>query len=186
MDRVPYPDNGGCPPGYSGGFGRGCCTAQSPIIVDVNGNGITLTDAERGVLFDISGSGTAKHLAWTVPNSDDAWLVLDRNGNGTIDDGAELFGNFTPQPIPPAGFDRNGFLALAEYDKTVNGGDNDRLITSQDSVFISLRLWQDVNHNGAPEQAELKTLRALGLISIELDYKTLGNLTSTGITLDMS
>ena len=171
MDPCSYPDNGGCPPGYSGGFGRGCCTAQSPIVVDVGGNGVNLTDAERGVLFDISGSGTSKHLAWTVPDSDDAWLVLDRNGNGTIDNGSELFGNFTPQPIPARGSDRNGFIALAEYDKTVNGGNNDGVITNQDSVFISLRLWQDVNHNGTSEQAELKTLTSLGLASIELEYK---------------
>jgi hypothetical protein len=139
--------------------------------VDVSGNGVNLTDAEHGVLFDISGTGTPKHLAWTVPDSDDAWLVLDRNGNGTIDNGSELFGNFTPQPVPPVGTERNGFLALAEYDKTVNGGNHDRVITNQDSVFTSLRLWQDVNHNGISEPSELKTLPSVGLTSIELDYK---------------
>ena len=152
-------------------MGRGCCTPQSPIVVDVSGNGIDLTDAERGVLFDISGVGTPKHLAWTLPDSDDAWLVLDRNANGTIDNGSELFGNFTPQPIPQTDSERNGFLALAEYDKTANGGNNDRVITNQDSVFTSLRLWQDVNHNGISEPSELKTLPSLGLTSIELDYK---------------
>lgn len=62
-------------------------------------------------------------------------------------------------------------IALAEYDKTVNGGNNDRIITPQDSVFISLRLWQDVNHNGTSEPSELKTLSSVGLTSIELDYK---------------
>lgn len=171
IDPCSYPDNGGCPPGYSTGYGRGCCTPQSPIVVDVNGNGVNLTDAERGVIFDISGRGTSKHLAWTEPYSDDAWLALDRNVNGAIDDGSELFGNFTPQPIPPIDSERNGFLALAEYDKTVNGGNNDRVITAQDSVFVSLRLWQDVNHNGISEPSELKTLSSVELTSIELDYK---------------
>jgi len=171
QDICTYPNNNGCPDGYSGALGRGCCTPQSPIVVDVSGNGVNLTDAEHGVLFDISGTGTPKHLAWTVPDSDDAWLVLDRNGNGTIDNGSELFGNFTPQPVPPVGTERNGFLALAEYDKTVNGGNNDRVITNQDSVFTSLRLWQDVNHNGISEPSELKTLPSVGLTSIELDYK---------------
>ena len=171
IDPCSYPDNGGCPPGYSAGYGRGCCTPQSPIVIDVNGNGVNLTDAERGVMFDISGNGTKKHLAWTLPDSDDAWLVLDRNNNGVIDNGTELFGNFTPQPIPPIGSERNGFLALTEYDNTLNGGNNDAVITTQDLVYVSLRLWQDLNHNGISEPSELKTLNSVGLKSIELAYK---------------
>jgi hypothetical protein len=171
MDPCSYRDTGGCPPGYSGAHSRGCCTPQSPIVVDVSGNGVNLTDADDGVLFDISGYGTTKHMAWTSPGSDDAWLVLDRNNNGVIDDGTELFGNFTPQLTPPAGAVKNGFLALAEYDKTVNGGDNDGVITPLDSVFTLLRLWQDLNHNGISEPAELKTLSSFGITTIELDYK---------------
>lgn len=56
LDPCTYRNNNGCPDGYSGGLGRGCCTPQSPIVIDVSGDGVNLTDAERGVLFDISPS----------------------------------------------------------------------------------------------------------------------------------
>jgi hypothetical protein len=137
-------------------------------LVDVLGNGFDLTDASGGVQFDAGGDGRPDLVAWPSPNSDDAWLVLDRNGNGTVDDGKELFGNFTPQAAAP---ERNGFLALAEYDKPENGGNSDSRIDSQDAIFGSLRLWRDTNHNGISEPGELHTLLSLGISAFSLDYK---------------
>lgn len=145
-----------------------CCC--SPILVDVAGDGFSLTSIEGGVRFDLDGDGLREMLAWTSAGADDAWLALDRDGNGTIDGGQELFGDKTPQPRPVKAL-KNGFLALAVYDDPAEGGNGDGMIDARDSVFSSLRLWRDANHNGLSEPGELHTLGGLGLTSIETDHK---------------
>lgn len=145
------------------------CSSASPIVVDMSGSGCRFTDVLGGVNFDINSDGRKEHLSWTEANADEAFLALDRNGNGQIDGGAELFGNFTAQPATP---DPNGFIALAEFDKSANGGNDDGMISASDAVFSSLRLWKDSNHDGASTPAELHSLTDYSMTAIELNYRT--------------
>ena len=148
------------------GCWQGMC--YTPILIDVNGDGYKMTNAANGVSFEVLPNFRLTKLSWTAENSDDAWLVLDRNGNGTIDSGEEQFGNATPQPWS---MEKNGFKALAQYDYVFYGGNEDGVINGRDAVFAKLQLWCDRNHNGISERDELSDLSAAGLFGIDLNYK---------------
>jgi hypothetical protein len=147
------------------------CTWTSPVVIDLAGDGFDLTDAANGVTFDIHGNGVPKQISWTSFNSADAWLTLDRNGNGLIDDGSELFGSASLQPRLTSGQSKNGFRALALLDSVGHGGNNDGRIDARDSLFSSLKLWQDRNHNDLSEPDELQRLSDSEFVLIELRYK---------------
>lgn len=139
-----------------------CSSIDSPLIIDMAGDGIALSSLAGGVSFDIDGDGAKNETAWTV-DADDAFLALDVNENGSIDSGAELFGNHS---IGPDGRkSANGFLSLAKYDDNRDGK-----ISAADAIYAKLRLWSDKNHNGISEASELASLESAGILAIELDY----------------
>jgi hypothetical protein len=123
----------------------------SPIIVATDKNGrYELTSAAEGVAFDIDGDGAVEQVAWTAAGSDVAFLAVDRDGNGLITSGRELFGNNTLRGAT------NGFAALQQMAAETNGGILRGSVSSDDPLFERLLLWTDANHNGFSELTELR------------------------------
>lgn len=135
----------------------------SPIVVDVDRNGIKLGPAGRGVSFDVNADGFPDFVQWVRPGGDEAFLAVDRNHNGVVDDGSELFGVGTP--LFEGGKAPNGFVGLAQYDQPMLGGNDDGLITSEDSIWIDLSMWLDSNADGISTADEMRRPEALGFRS---------------------
>lgn len=148
-----------------------CCCPPTPILIDLEGTGFKLTSLEEGVNFPIGSEMVPLRVAWTQRDSKNGWLALDRNGNGAIDNGSELFGSSTLQPPPPDGRTKNGYLALAQFDLPVNGGNQDGIIDSRDAVFSDLVVWVDRNHDGISQREEVLELTSLGIVALHFDYR---------------
>jgi hypothetical protein len=162
-----------CPDGTEFQPWRCDCVTLSPILIDTAGNGYRLSSADEGTIFDLDADGAAREkVAWPEAESDDAWLVMDRNGNGVIDSAAELFGSKTPAYAdaaePPA---VNGFVALSFTDDPGYGAAvADDVIDEGDAVYGRLRLWFDRNRDGLSEPDELVPLADAGVVSISTSY----------------
>jgi len=143
-----------------------------PLLIDVDGNGVKLTSPEQGVIFDIDGDGQAEQIGWTHKNSHDVWLAVDRNGNGRIDDGTELFGNNTPVRVGQT--TDNGFEALNFLQSESRGvAGLDQTIARTDDAWERLLLWRDANHNGISEPDELTRVVDSPLAGIDLRYEVI-------------
>ncbi len=139
---------------------------SDPLVLDLNGNGVfDTTSAQDGSLFDITGDGLLEQAA-TVANGD-GFLALDRNGNGSIDNGLELFGDQSGAA--------NGFEELRKYD-----GNFDGRIDLRDTIFPQLQVYNDINRNGQTDIGELKSLRELQIAALLIDSKTINEQTAGG------
>jgi len=126
-----------------------------PLIIDMAGDGLSLDSWQTSTaLFDLNEDGTRENTGWTKAGDDDAFLVIDKNANGNIDDISEMFGNATTA----------GFTELKLYDSN-----QDNLINSTDTQFSLLKLWNDANANGTVDAGEMTTLAANGITQISLN-----------------
>jgi hypothetical protein len=114
--------------------------------------------------------GSLEYIQWVAKGEDEAFLALDRNGNGTIDDGSELFGVGTPLFLS-GGKARHGYEALQQYDMKALGGNGDGKIDSQDGVWTALRLWLDTNADGISISNEILPLSSASILSLSLDSR---------------
>jgi hypothetical protein len=152
---------------------HGCCSTDcgpSPIVIDTLGKGFHISGPENCVKFDIKANGKPECVSWPEAGSGNGWLALDRNHNGKIDSGAELFGNHTDQQ---ASKDPNGYIALGEFDKVENGGwvdhkgQLDGVISHKDKIFKDLVVWIDDNpRDGITQPSELHHLKELGICGL--------------------
>jgi hypothetical protein len=136
----------------------GCCES-SPVIVSERGD-YHLTSVDEGVLFDIDADGLMDRVSWTAAGSELAFVALDRNRNGSIDGGAELFGDVNAA---------NGFEALAALDSNSDG-----ILDRVDPAWDELLLWTDRNHDGRSSSGELRPLKASSVESIATNYRWVG------------
>ncbi|MBS0311985.1 MAG: hypothetical protein JSR88_11680, partial [Proteobacteria bacterium] len=136
---------------------------RDPLIFDLNGDGIETVGINPAapIYFDHDGDSSTPKTAtgWVAP--DDGFLVLDRNGNVTIDNGTELFGDHTP--LAGGGNAVDGFAALAQEDTNLDGK-----VDAADARFADLRIWRDLNSDGVSQAGELSTMADLGITSINV------------------
>lgn len=155
--------------GAAGDAGNAEGAKVDPLILDINKNGFDIETKKYGAHFDLNCDGFAEKINWTRK---DAILALDKNHNGAIDDGSEVFGDY--HLLADGIKAKNGFEALAQYD--TNG---DGVIDENDEIFDQLRLWVDENGDGVSDQGELKSLKDMHIKAINLDYDYVNQPTGT-------
>lgn len=134
---------------------------RSPLILDLDGDGVETRGLEDLIFFDHDANGLAENTGWV--SKDDGLLVIDLDGDGQIETGQELFGNQFSQD-PNVSFD-NGFLALASFDENQDGA-----ITAADAQFDDLRVWRDFDYDGVVDDGELQTLSELEIAKLTTAY----------------
>ncbi|MEG0870163.1 MAG: calcium-binding protein, partial [Hafnia sp.] len=133
-----------------------------PLVLDLDGDGIETVSSDAGIKFDFDGDGLKTATGWI--GSDDGILTIDKNNNGKIDDGAELFGVDYVKADGNKAID--GYDALRDLDSNADG-----VFNASDDKFNSVKVWRDLNQDGIAQADELRSLQDHGIVSIELSSK---------------
>ena len=132
-----------------------------PLTLDLDGDGIEAiaSNGHKGALFDHDKDGIRTATGWV--GKDDGFLVYDRNGDGVVNDGSELFGDNTL--LKNGERATNGYQALADLDDNGDGK-----VDAADSAFAKLRVWRDLNQDGISQEGELLTLNEAKVKALNL------------------
>lgn len=144
-----------------------------PIVLNPGRGSWQLSDAD--VLFDLDADGNWDLMGWTGRGGALAFLVIDNNANGVIDDGSELFGIGTL--LPNGQRAANGFESLRQHDANADG-----LIDASDAIWSSLLLWTDANHDAVSQSNELAPISD-SFTALELTFREVGKRDVYGNTL---
>ncbi|MBA3548476.1 MAG: calcium-binding protein [Nannocystis sp.] len=131
----------------------------TPLVLAFRGEAVQFNTAVVAE-FDLTGTMSVR-TDW--PTSTTPWLALDRNGNGRIDDGGELFGSATLLVSGETASD--GFAALGELDSNADGR-----IDPSDESWPRLLVWSDVNSDRVSAANELSSVAVRDLVAIDLDH----------------
>ncbi|WP_217266698.1 XkdQ/YqbQ family protein [Paenibacillus tianmuensis] len=140
--------------------------AKDPIVMDLDGDGLETVGIEKRVFFDHDGDGKSSLTGWVGP--DDGLLVRDLNGDGVINNGTELFGEYAL--LKDGSRSQSGYDALSELDDNGDG-----TIDKNDAGFAQLKVWKDSNSDGKSAPNELFTLPDLGITAIHTKYYDIGS-----------
>ena len=135
-------------------------STSTPLILDLDGDGVETISKEEGTLFDIDADGDKDKTGWV--GADDGLLVRDINNDGIINDASELFGEHTIKDDGSKA--KDGFDALSELDSN-----NDGVINQEDDAFDELQVWKDLNSDGITNDGELISLAEANIKEISLE-----------------
>ena len=152
--------------------------STSPLMLDLNGDGVHTSSLADGVKFDSDGTGQMTFTGWS--DGKDGFLVLDLNSDGTINNGTEMFGNSTKLADGQTKA-KDGFEALRQYDLN-----HDNLIDANDAVFANLKIWVDANKDGVSQSEELHGLADIGVHAMKLSAEVAHTLDNGNVLSQVS